>query len=227
MVRRHWIKYQSKRAVQISYQHHYTNNTQLSFSFPYSRTAPGGIEFTEDNQWDYTNGQNWSDATHSRACSHLGMKLAQLNKYQLVPHAATCLWGHVPKYSMYFSIYTGSRHHESSSHLMLTPHNKLCAEISSFTTAWQFPWCCITLCRRISADIEATHLEMARQVPVAQPSSATQLYCCWHQPTPCWSSSSASAPSLPVLHFSRLPHLVFEEVLAVTLSSVTVMFWVV
>lgn len=48
---------------------------------------------------------------------------------------------------MHFSTYAGFMYHKNSSHLMLTPHNKCCAEISNPTAARQFPWCCIALCR--------------------------------------------------------------------------------
>lgn len=121
------------------------------------------------------------------------------------------------------SIYVAFMYHKSSFHLMLTPHNKCYAEISKLTAAGQFPWCCIALCMRISLDIEATQLKIARQVSVAQPSSATQLRCFWYHPPPCRSSPGDSVLCLPVLHFSRSPYFVFEEVFTVTLSSVTVM----
>lgn len=125
-----------------------------------------------------------------------------------------------------FSIYIGLMFHKISSHLVLTPHKKCCAETSSFTTGRQLPWCCIALCRCISLDIEATHLESALQVLLAQPCSATQLYCFQYLPAPCRSSSSASALFASALLF-RLPHLVIEAVVAITLSSVTVMLSVV
>lgn len=121
------------------------------------------------------------------------------------------------------SIYVAFMYHKSSFLLMLTPHNKCYAEISKLTAAGQFPWCCIALCMRISLDNEATQLKIARQVSVAQPSSATQLRCFWYHPPPCRSSPSASVLCLPVLHFLRSPYFVFEEVFTVTLSSVTVM----
>lgn len=50
-----------------------------------------------ENQLDHTKGQKRSKAAYSRAHSHLGMKYVQLNKFRLVPHAATCLRVYVGK----------------------------------------------------------------------------------------------------------------------------------
>lgn len=72
-----------------------------------------------------------------------------------------------------------------------SPHSKYCAQPSSLTTGRQDPQVLHCSFQGPCLDTEAAHLEISRQVPLAQPSTAVLLLA---PLAPCRSCSSASAP---------------------------------